>query len=198
MKKNVVIACFLILLGALAASLFDIKKKDQEIALRDEKYATLRSDYETLKNENKRIITTAIILNGATNGVHQTRPESIKLVNKTIEYIQKYDGPPEAKFKDCWNRILRTTNWGSDGPYGLLDGCINSIQVTENAILVRELENATNASRESCSEGNNRAEMVKSCWADRNFRLIQSANQAIFSLITTPKWLENQTIQITQ
>ncbi len=164
----------------MITALLEIKSKNKEISLHNEEYARARSDIEKLQIENRKIRTIATILNGATNGLHKTRPETIKLANRAVEYIQQYKGPAEEKFKDCWNRRLNTTNWGSDGPYGLLDECIDSIENTDAAIFIRELENSTNAARSSCSEGENRYEMAKSCWADRNFRLIQSANHAIF------------------
>ena len=110
MKKAVLVFIFLILAGSLIAALLELKSKNKEISLRNEEYTRARSDIEKLQIENKKIRTIASILNGATNGLHQTRPETIKLVNRAVEYIQQYKGPAEEKFKDCWNKRLNTTN----------------------------------------------------------------------------------------
>lgn len=162
-----------------------------------ETVATIR-ELQKYQAENRKLRAIASILDGATNGIHQTRPETIKNVNKVMAYILDFKDAPEKEFKDCWDRMLNTTSWGSDGPYGLLDECIDSIKSTNSAILIREIDNATIAARGECSEGDNRYEMAKSCWADRNFRLVNSANQALFSAITIPNWLDAQDISINE
>ncbi|WP_374491069.1 hypothetical protein [Zoogloea sp.] len=196
MKKTIVFSIITALAVGLVISVFSSLEKGKELEQHKERVAEISVELQKYQTENRKLRAIASILDGATTGIHQTQPETIKNVNKVVAYILDLKDAPEEKFKECWDRRLNTTNWGSDGPYGLLDECIDSIKSTNSAILIREIDNATDAARSRCSEGNNRYEMAKSCWADRNFRLMSSANQAIFSAITTPNWLEAQDISV--
>jgi len=196
MKQTMIFSIMIALTLGLVISVFTLFEKSKELEQQKEKIAEISIELKKYQTENRKIGAIASILKGATAGIHQTQPETIQNVNKVVTYILGLKDAPEEKFKECWDRRLNTTNWGSDGPYGLLDECIDSIKSSSSAVLIREIDNATDAARSRCSEGNNRYEMAKSCWADRNFRLISSANQAIFSAITTPNWLDAQDISI--
>lgn len=198
MKQTIPFSIIAALTVGLAISVFTSFEKTKELEQHKERVSEISIELQKYQTENRKLRAIASILDGATTGIHQTEPETIKNVNKVVAYILDLKDAPEEKFKECWNRKLNTTNWGSDGPYGLLDECIDSIKSTSSAILIREIDNATDAARSRCSEGNNRYEMAKSCWADRNFRLVSSANQAIFSAITTPNWLDTQDISINE
>ncbi|WP_139379564.1 hypothetical protein [Zoogloea sp. LCSB751] len=198
MKQTILISIITALAVGLAASVFTSFEKAKEIEQHKEKITEVSTELQKYKTENKKLRAVASILDGATNGIHKTQPEIIKNVNKVVAYILNLKDAPEEKFKECWDRRLNTTSWGSDGPYGLLDECIDSIKSSSSAILIREIDNATNAARSRCSEGNDRYEMAKNCWADRNFRLMSSANQVIFLAITTQNWLDTQDISINE
>lgn len=198
MKQTIPFSIIAALTVGLAISVFTSFEKTKELEQHKERVAEISIELQKYQTENRKLRAIASILDGATTGIHQTEPETIKNVNKVVAYILDLKDAPEEKFNECWNRKVNTTNWGSDGPYGLLDECIDSIKSTSSAILLREIDNATNAARSSCSEGNNRFEMAKSCWADRNFRLVNSANNAIFSAITTSNWLDTQDISINE
>ncbi|MDT4884856.1 hypothetical protein FQZ97_1210340 [compost metagenome] len=99
----------------------------------------------------------------------------------------------EEKFKECWDRKLKTTNWGSNGPERILDDCIDSIASADTAILMSEIDNKTNSTDYTCrSSANNRFEGARNCSADKNYRLIISANRTLFEFITTKDWIDNQ------
>lgn len=198
MNKTIPFSIIAALTAGLAISVFISLEKTKELEQHNERISKISMELQKYQTENRKLRATASILNGATNGIHQTEPETIKHVNKVMTYILDLKDAPEKEFKECWDRMLNTTNWGSDGPYGLLDECIDRIKSTNSAILIREIDNATLAARGECSEGDNRYEMAKSCWADRNFRLVNSANQALFSAITTPNWLDTQDITINE
>lgn len=198
MNKTIPFSIIAALTVGLAISVFTSLKKTKELEQHNERISEMSVELQKYQTENRKLRAIASILDGATNGIHQTRPETIKNVNKVMTYILDLKDAPEKEFKDCWDRMLNTTNWGSDGPYGLLDECIHNIKSTSSAILIREMDNATNAARSECSEGDNRYEWAKSCWADRNYRLVSSANQALFSAITTPNWLDTQDISINE
>ena len=198
MKQTIIFSIITALAVGLVISAFTSLEKSKELEQHKERVAEISAELQKYQTENRKLRAIATILDGATTGIHQTQPETIKNVNKVVAYILNLKDAPEEKFKECWDRRLNTTNWGSNGPYGLLDECIDSIKSTSSAILIREIDKATDAARSRCSEGNNRYEMAKSCWADRNFRLMSSANQAIFSAITTPNWLDAQNISINE
>lgn len=182
----------------LAISVFTFLEKTKELEQHKERISGISIELQKYQTENRKLRAIASILDGATTGIHQTEPETVKHVNKVMAYILDLKDAPEEKFKECWDRRLNTTNWGSDGPYGLLDECIESIKSTSSAILIREIDNATEAARSRCSEGENRYERAKSCWADRNYRLVSSADQALFLAITTPNWLDTQDVSINE
>ena len=198
MKQTIIFSIITALAVGLVISAFTSLEKSKELEQHKERVAEISAELQKYQTENRKLRAIATILDGATTGIHQTQPETIKNVNKVVAYILNLKDAPEEKFKECWDRRLNTTNWGSNGPYGLLDECIDSIKSTSSAILIREIDNATDAARSRCLEGNNRYEMAKSCWADRNFRIMSSANQAIFSAITTPNWLDAQNISINE
>lgn len=198
MKSIISIGITTVLVTGLSIAAFTSIDKSKEIATQKEKIEEITEELQKSYSEIRRLRATTVILNEATSGLHQTQPESIKMVRRVVSYILDLKEPPEIKFKECWDRKLKTTNWGSDGPYGLLDECIDQIKNASSAALIREIDNATDAARSRCSEGANRYEMAKNCWADRNFRLLMSANQAIFAAITTPKWLDTQETSISE
>lgn len=196
MKITIPFSIIAALTVGLAISVFTSFEKNKKLEQHKEKVAEISIELQKYRTDNRKLRAIASILEGATTGIHQTQPETIKNVNNVVAYILDLKDAPEEKFKECWNRKLNTTNWGNYGPYGLLDECIDSIKSTSSAILIREIDNATDAARSRCSEGNNRYEIAKSCWADRNFRLMISANQTIFSALTTQNWLDTKDISI--
>lgn len=154
----------------------------------------ITNDLNNTKNENKRLRVTNSVLEGATRGLHATKPETIKEVNLVINHILESKSATEEKFKECWNRKLQTTDWGSDGPEGLLDDCIDHIAQSKNAILIKDIERKAEAARYICrseSTLGGRYEMAKNCLADRNYRLLASAFNSLFESLTTPHWIEN-------
>ncbi len=185
-------------LGLLAA-LFVIFTQSNELQSTKKELHNLTSEFRKIKDENKQFRVANAILEGATTGLHSTKPETIKEVKRVISYILESKGNTEDKFKACWDRKLKTTEWGSDGPYGLLDECIDSIVDAKSAIFIREIDRSAETARYTCgSEGRDRYEMAKNCWADRNFRLLNSANNALFDSLTIPKWIESQNSSINE
>ena len=125
--------------------------------------------------------------------MHGTKPEITNDVNKVVDFILASKNSPEEKFKECWDRKLKTTNWGSMGPYGLLDDCIDTIVDANTAIFIRDIDNKKGSANYACrAHANNSFEGARDCWADRNFRMINSANNTLFDFITTKAWVDNQ------
>lgn len=183
----------------LLATLFVIFTQSSELQATKNELHKLTSEFQKIKDENKQFRVANAILEGATTGLHSTKPETIKEVKRVIGYILGSKGITEDKFKECWDRKLKTTQWGSMGPYGLLDECIDSIVDAKSAIFIREIDSSVETARYTCqSEGRDRYERAKNCWADRNFRLLTSANDALFASITTPNWIESQNSAINE
>ena len=74
-----------------------------------------------------------------------------------------------------------------------LDDCIDTISDSKTAILLKDLEKKSNSVRYDCgAQSANNFEAARDCWADRNYRLIYSADKTLFDFITTPEWLDKQ------
>lgn len=145
------------------------------------------------KETNRRFRVVSAINNGAAMGLHGTKPDVVSDANRVVEYILTSNDPTEDKFSECWDRRLKTTNWGSMGPYGLLDDCIDTIASAKTAIFMREIDNKANAISYACrSKSANRFEGARDCMAEKNYRLITSANNALFEFVTTKNWIDNQ------
>lgn len=155
------------------------------------------TNLESLKSQLRQLTVINAINAEGTRGIISTDAETIKTVNQVITFILESRSPAESKFAECWDRKLKTTDWGSMGPFGLLDECIDTIVEAKTAILMKELDRARNQARYNCSRTSaNNAEAARDCWADRNFRLIASADSVLFSFITTAEWFNNQKGQI--
>jgi len=143
---------------------------------------------KSLESEIKSLAITNVILNDAVAG-YTAHPTTIKRVNSVIDFLRSGAAENEPAFADCWDRKVRTTNWGSMGPWGVLDECIDKISKKDSAILLREIENASDSARSDCSyTAENAAEGRERCAADRDFRLLSAANQALFSALTEADW----------
>lgn len=173
--------------------------KSSELDVVSSKNRELESKISILETENKGFKIANSILNDATSGLTKAKPETMKGVTKVVSFLNSGQAGNEPKFAECWDRKLKTTNWGSMGPWGLLDECIDAIEKKESAILLREIENAAEAVRSNCSyTALNAADGRERCGVDRDFRLLSAANRALFSALTTPEWLAKQKPVITE
>jgi hypothetical protein len=183
----------------MAGALYYAFNQSQEVKRIEGELKTITDNLNNEKEANKRLKVVNAINDGATNGLHATKPDVISETNRVIEYILTSGAPTEEKFYECWDRKLKTTNWGSMGPYGLLDDCIDKISSAKTAILMREIDNKVNAINYECrSKSATRFEGARDCMAERNYRLIVSANHALFEFVTTKNWIENQEGVITE
>ncbi len=151
----------------------------------------------TLEQENHRYRISTALLNGATQGIHETKPEAVAAANRVIDFILTANAPSEPQFKACWETKLNTTQWGSMGPHGLLEACVNTLSSPETAALMKDLASVRDQRRAACSsEGKNRYEEALNCWADRSYRLVFSADKLLFAFVTDPDWLDKQAARL--
>lgn len=180
------------IVALIAALLFGFFQSRSLAELKNDlAYSNHQLKEATLENASMRI--KIAILNAASAGITPTTTDSVVLVNRLAVFIGETKTGYEAKFADCINRQMKTRDWGSDGPYGLLDTCINTIENSESAIKIKELDRLVQAARQKCGvEGNNRYEIARNCWADSNYRLTTGAHNAFFHLLTIPNWMNQQ------
>jgi len=186
------IFALLSMFGLVGVTFFAFNQEKELEAKKEELGAAIENLHQ-VKEENRRFKVVNAIYYGATTGLHGTKPEITNDVNKVVDFILASKNSPEEKFKECWDRKLKTTNWGSMGPYGLLDDCIDTIVDANTAIFIRDIDNKKGSANYACrAHANNSFEGARDCWADRNFRMINSANNTLFDFITTKAWVDNQ------
>lgn len=147
---------------------------------------------ERAEIERKQLRILSAIFEGVSGGIHGVEPDTNKAVKEVATYILLNAEPAETKFAECWDRKLRTTDWGSMGPYGLLDQCIDTVVSAKSAILLKETDRLAELAGEKCRQNtSNTFEMNQACWADGNHRLLISAGNVLMEALTEPNWLQS-------
>lgn len=121
----------------------------------------------------------------AAHGVlDQVEPEQIGNANQMLDlYIERK--PVETAFYQCWDREINTTSWGSMGPWGVLETCIDKIEDDETAKLLFSLEQQSSRLRGECAfKASNRFEEIERCALSGKYRFAAGTYQAFFNLIT--------------
>ncbi|MDO9115655.1 MAG: hypothetical protein Q7U63_17910 [Polaromonas sp.] len=193
MQKSVVLGSVVILIAALLVVFYQTRSLTE---LKNElEYSNHQLKDAAQENDNLRL--KIAILNAANLGIAPTTTETVVFVNRLAVRIRETKPGFEAKFAACINRQIKTQDWGSDGPYSLLDTCINTIENDESAIKLKELDRLAQAAKQKCgTEGNNRFEIARNCWANPNYRLVVAAQNVFFNLLTIPNWLSEQKLDI--
>lgn len=177
---------------ALVASTLVIYSKSIALETANQKLSEISAKLESTREESDKIKIVSLLLRASSGGLYSVKPETLKEVRRVADFISSIKSGAESKFSECWDRQIKTKSWGSDGPYGLLEHCIDSIEDSKSAILLKEINNAVDLARHECAEGENRFEAAKSCWADSNFRLLSGASSTLFEALTTPNWLSKK------
>lgn len=179
-KKEMNKSIFSLLLLSIAGSLFVIY--------------TLYVENEYLKDESFKKTVLIEIYKGASSGLIAASDDSKEKVKKVVDYITTNNLPKEKLFKSCWDRHLQTYDWGSMGPVGLLESCIDKISDDETAILMKKLDSSVELMRYECMpRGRTRYEGLEQCGIDGNYILLSSADNVLFKFVTEDDWLSSNT-----
>lgn len=173
----------------LLASLLFIAFQSKQLESARTQMLGMNLSLERAEIERKQLRILGAIFERVSGG---TEPYTNKAVKDVATYILLNAEPAETKFAECWDRQLRTTDWGSMGPYGLLDQCIDTIVSAKSAILLKETDRLAELEGEKCRQnGSNTIEMKQACWADDNYRLLISAGNVLMEALTEPNWLQS-------
>lgn len=147
--------------------------------------------------EKRELRVLSALFKEASVGLHETEPETIKKASKAVAYIVQLREPAELEFAECWDREINSHSWGSDGPYGILEACIDKIKSKDTAVLMHEMESAVEVARAKCGiNGKDRYEMAQMCFAESGFRLISGARNLLFSAITSPEAIYGKSVSL--
>lgn len=188
MYKKISIGLAFALLGSTAV----IYSKSSALDAAGQQLSEISRKLESTREEGKKLKIASLLLRASSDGLYPVKPETLKEVRRVADFIFSMEIGKETKFNECWDRQSKTKNWGNGGPDGLLEHCIDLIEDSKSAILLKEINDAVDLARNECSEGENRFEAAKSCWADSNFRLLSGASNTLFDALTTPNWLSEK------
>lgn len=188
-KSKISIAILIVL---LLASLLFIAFQSKQLESARTQMLGMNLSLEQAETERKQLRILSAMFEGVSRGIHGVEPDTNKAVKEVATYILLNTEPAETKFAECWDRKLRTTDWGSMGPYGLLDECIDTVVSAKSAILLKQTDRLAEMTADKCRQGGaNKFEMAQSCWADGNHRLLMSAGDVLMEALTEPNWLQS-------
>ncbi|MFH7563910.1 hypothetical protein [Oceanimonas smirnovii] len=150
----------------------------------------LYMENEKLREENLRKNASIEIYKNASTGLIPATTESKALVEDVINHVATSSSPKEKTFKSCWERQLQTGDWGSMGPVGLLESCIDKISNDKTAILMKKVDSSFELIGYECMpRGNSRYDGIEKCNIDGSYILLSSAKDTLFRFITEDDWM---------
>lgn len=109
--------------------------------------------------------------------------EIIALANEILE--NELAKPLEADFYSCYDRVVRTTSWGSMGVYGVVEECIGEVKDDDVAKRLFALEAMAARIRRECGRNaTNRYEEIEKCALSGKYRFVVGLDGAYFQLVT--------------
>tara|TARA_R110000851_G_scaffold333533_1_gene515185 strand:+ start:18562 stop:19176 length:615 start_codon:yes stop_codon:yes gene_type:complete len=182
MKRALLLA--LIAAVSVAAYLY-ISLKTENQALQ-EQIASLERQNKTLASDMARAALVSRIYAASASGITGgPTKDDLERGNEVVDFVLANKPAVEQDFKSCWDRKLNTTSWGSMGPYGLTEACIDKVKDDAVAVMLFDLYKAKENARYECAKkGENRYEMAVNCWADASHRFLMGLDAVFFEIVT--------------
>jgi len=182
MKRALLLA--LIAAVSVAAYLY-ISLKAENQALQ-EQIISLERQNKTLASDMARAALVSRIYAASNSGITgDPTKDDLERGNEVVDFVLANKPAVEQDFKNCWDRMLNTTSWGSMGPYSHTEACIDKVKNDAVAVMLFDLYKAKGNARYKCAkEGENRYEMAVTCWADASNRFLMGLDAVFFEIVT--------------
>jgi hypothetical protein len=179
-------ALLLVLIAAVsvAAYLYISLKAENETL--QEQIVSLERQNKTLASDMARAALVSRIYAASNSGINGgPTKDDLERGNEVVDFVLANKPAVEQGFKSCWDRKLNTTSWGSMGPYGLTEACIDKVGNDAVAVMLFDLYKAKENARYECAKkGENRYDMAVNCWADASHRFLMGLDAVFFEIVT--------------
>ena len=181
--KRVLLLAFIAAVS-VAAYLYISLKAENEVL--QEQIVSLERRNETLVSDMARAALVSRIYATSNSGISGGPSEDdLETGNEVVDFVLANKPAVEQDFKSCWDRKLNTTSWGSMGPYGLTEACIDKVKDDAVAVMLFDLYKAKENARYECAKkGENRYDMAVNCWADASHRFLMGLDAVFFEIVT--------------